>query len=124
MVEVIFYILIVNGLLRFKLWWDWRAKNIKKRVINHSLSAAIDTFIYLVSSWYLFGWDAGGWLILALGYRWLMFDIFFNLSNKDEWWHYGDSSKLDKFLVAMGNFHLVPKIALIILGITIIILTT
>lgn len=59
--------------------------------------------------------------MLAIGLRWLLFDLFFNLINDWEWNNYGSSSKLDKFLLNLGDFHLLPKIALIVLGIILII---
>ena len=118
--DILAYILIVNLLLAFKLWWDKRAKD-SGRIINHGLSAAIDGLLYTLSAWFLFGWDAGGWIVLAIGYRWLSFDILFNIINGWKWDHYGTSSKLDKFLLSIGKFHLLPKMLLIILGILIII---
>ena len=121
--EILIYTLIVNALLGFKLWWDWRTKNIKKRIINHSLSAAIYGLLYTISAWFLFGWDSGGWIVLAIGYRWLLFDFFFNLINDWEWNHYGSSSKLDKFLLNLGDFHLVPKLVTLFIGIILIIFT-
>lgn len=117
-----YFIIIVNTLLVFKLWWDKRAKD-SGRIINHSLSAAIDVFIYTISGWFLFGWDAGGWILSAIGYRWIMFDLLFNLVNNDSWNHYGKSSCTDRFLIKLGKFHLVPKICLILLS-AILIITT
>ena len=118
---MIAFILIVNALLIFKLWWDYRAKNVKHRIINHEQSAAIDGVIYIVSAWLLIGFPvAAGWVILAVGYRWVMFDIIFNLLNKWKWNHYGKSSRLDRFLGKMGAWHLAPKTALIVLGIVLI----
>jgi len=119
---VFLYIIIVNALLAFKLWWDKRAKD-KGRVINHSLSAAIDVFIYVVSAWFCVGWDAGGWIVLAIGYRWLMFDIIFNVINEWEWNHYGSTSRLDRWLTRLNGWHLAPKIILIIFGVLLIIFT-
>jgi len=116
------YIGVFILLLIFKLWWDYRAKNVKKRIINHELSALIDGTIYLVSGWFLLGWSVGGWLILVVGLRWLLFDIIFNMLNGWRWDHYGRSSGVDRFLIKMGKFHLAPKIGLILLGIILIIL--
>ena len=114
------YIAIVNVLLVFKLWHDWHAKNVEKRIINHELSAVIDTFIYLVSAYWLFGFSAAGWIISALAYRWIVFDVGFNLINKDKWDHYGKSSWLDRQLTKLGKFHLLPKLLLLALGIILI----
>lgn len=119
---LIWFINIVTILLLFKIWWDKRAKD-SGRIINHSLSAAIDGLLYTLSAWFLFGWDSGGWIVLAIGYRWLLFDISFNLVNGWKWNHYGLSSKLDKFLHSLGKFHLLPKIFIIALGIILIIFT-
>lgn len=117
---MVIFILIINVLLVFKLWWDFRAKK-SGRIINHEFSALVDGIIYLVSGWLLFGFlDLAGWFILAVGYRWLTFDLFFNLINKDKWNHYGRSSKLDRFLLKLGKFHLLPKILLIMIGIWLI----
>jgi hypothetical protein len=115
-----YFIIIVNLILVFKLFWDTIAKD-SGRIINHSLSAAIDGLLYTLSAWVCFGWDAGGWIVLAIGYRWIVFDILFNIINGWKWNHYGTSSKLDKFLLSLGNFHLVPKILLIAIGILLII---
>ena len=117
--EILIYILIVNALLAFKLWWDKRAKT-KGRIINHSLSAAIDGLIYSVSAWFCFGWDAGGWIVVAIAYRWILFDLIFNAINEWEWNHYGSSSRLDRWLTRLDKWHLAPKIILLIFGIIII----
>ena len=120
--ETVIFFSIFIVLLAFKLWWDWRAKS-KGRIINHFRSATIDTFIYGISSYILFCWQFYGWFVLSLGLRWLLFDLFFNIINNWEWNHYGSSSKLDKFLINLGDFHLLPKIGIIISGIILIIFT-
>jgi hypothetical protein len=114
--------LIFLVLLIFKLYWDKRAKN-KGRIINHPLSAAIDGLIYIISAWFLFGWDAGGWIVLAIALRWILFDILFNVINDWEWNHYGSSSRLDRWLTRLDVWHLAPKVILLIFGIVIIIFT-
>jgi len=118
------YIIIVNVLLAFKLGWDWYAKNKKKRIINHTKSAAIDGALYLAAAYLSFSGIIliSGWIILAVGYRWLAFDVLFNLLNKDKWDHYGTSSKLDLWLTKLGKYHLAPKIGLIVLGVILILL--
>ena len=121
--EVLIYLSIFSILLCFKLWWDWRAKTKKKRIINHLRSALIDGLIYGISGYLLFGWGFIGWFVLAIGLRWILFDLFFNLINDWEWNHYGSSSKLDKFLLNLGDFHLVPKLVTLALGIILIIFT-
>ena len=120
--EVLIYLSIFTILLGFKLWWDWRAKS-RGRIINHFRSALIDGLIYGISGYLLFGWRFIGWFVLVIGIRWLLFDFFFNLINGWEWNHYGSSSKLDKFLLNFGDFHLLPKFGLILIGIILIIFT-
>lgn len=122
MERIYYFLIIVNILLAFKLWNDRRLHLDPNKKVNHPLSAAIDGGMYIISSWLLFGWGAIGWIVLAIGYRWLMFDLLFNLINHWEWNYYGSSSVLDKFLINLGEFHLLPKIILIIAGILIIML--
>lgn len=95
--EITIYILIVNLLLFFKLWWDKRAKD-SGRVINHALSSAIDSFIFFIAGFFLFGigTNLGGFFIASLGYRWLMFDLGFNLINGWHWSNCGDSGFIDQ----------------------------
>jgi len=123
LMEVLIYLSIFSILLAFKLWWDWRAKTKKKRIINHFRSALIDGLVYGISGYLLFEWRFIGWFVLVIGLRWILFDFFFNLINGWEWNHYGSSSKLDKFLINLGDFHLLPKIGIIITGILLIIFT-
>ncbi len=110
------FIIIVNILLGFKLYWDKRAKN-KGRIINHAFSATVDTLIYILSAWWLFGVDAGGWIISALGYRWIFFDLLFNKMNGWKWNHYGLSSRIDRFMFVVGKWHIVIKLTLFLSGI-------
>lgn len=118
--EIIYYIIIVNILLAFKLWWDYRAKNVQHRVINHELSALIDGFIYLISGFLLFGFNIGAIFLITLSYRWIFYDLGYNLLNKEEWNHYGESSKLDIFLKKTGRWHIVIKLIPAIIGIIIL----
>lgn len=118
--NILIYFCIFLVLLAFKLWWDKRAKD-SGRIINHTLSAAIDGILYTVPAWFLFGWSCGGWILLLISLRWLLFDILFNLINGWKWNNYGTSSKLDKFLHSLGPFHLVPKVLLVITAIILII---
>jgi hypothetical protein len=114
------FIITVNILLAFKLAWDWYAKNKQKMVINHAKSAFFDGFVYVVAAWFSFGLSGIGWVIVAVGYRWIMFDILFNLINGDKWNHYGNSAWTDKQLKKLGKWHLIPKIGVIIIGIILI----
>ena len=112
-------------MLIFKLWWDYRAKNKKKRIINHLQSSLIDGGIYLVSSVLLFHNDIStvfGAVFLALGFRWVAFDILFNLLNGWKWNHYGQSSKLDLFLKRCGKYHMIPKGIVLLIGIILILI--
>jgi hypothetical protein len=112
------YIGIVNVLLAFKLWWDYRAKTKFGRVIDHKKSVVIDGCIYVVSSLFLFNdwFDAIGFVIIAAGYRWLVFDLLFNWLNGWKWNHEGFSAKLDKFMKKMGPWAEPIKIGVIIVG--------
>ncbi len=122
---MILFISIVNILLAFKLAWDWYANNKKKRIINHFRSALIDGFLYLIAAYLSFDTLIliSGWVILAIGFRWLMFDFLFNIINNDKWNHYGKSAKLDVWLTKLGKWHLTPKFGIIITGIILIILS-
>ena len=114
------FILIVVILLGIKLAWDWKAKNQEKRIINHARSAMVDGGIYVLSSWILFLPNAyliAGAVILALSFRWIAFDILFNLLNKDKWDHYGTSSVLDRFMTKAGKYHLLIKAIPVVVGI-------
>lgn len=126
MVEIALFALVVNALLAFKLWWDKKAKD-KGRVINHTLSAAIDTTLYLITGCILFSWGAVGWVVIALGYRWIVFDLLFNVINNWHWANCGNSSWLDvKGDLLDGKddnrcyLVFLPKAAVIAIGILII----
>jgi hypothetical protein len=114
---IVFYGTVL-ALLVFKLWWDWKAKNIDKRIINHFRSALIDVGVYCFVSFGLFGLDFWKWVLLACSIRWIAFDTIFNLINGDKWDHYGKSSTIDRFMTKLGKFHLVLKLTLLIAGIT------
>ena len=115
------FVLIVNLLLVFKVIWDYQAKNKEHRIVNHGKSAVIDGVIYVFAAWILHGWDHIVPLtLIAVGYRWVVFDIVFNLVNKDAWNHYGKSALLDRFLTKTGKFHLLIKLIPIILGIVLL----
>lgn len=114
------YAIIVNLLLAFKVIWDYQAKNKEHRIINHARSAIIDGAIYVVASWLLFLPDVytiAGAVILAVGYRWIAFDVSFNLANGDKWNHYGTSSVLDKLMTKAGKYHILIKAVPIVIGI-------
>lgn len=119
--DILIYTAVFLGLLIFKLIWDKKAKD-SGRIINHFQSALIDGILYTLSAYLLFGFRGVGYVVTAVGFRWLLFDIFFNLINNWEWNHYGSSSKLDKWLINLKDFHLVPKIITIAIGIALIFL--
>ena len=113
-----YFILIISALLAFKLAWDYHAKNAEKRVINHAISAVIDTALYCIAIYFLgLSW---WYLLFAFAFRWIFFDLFFNLLNKDKWNHYGDSSKIDILMKKTGKFHIVIKLLLLLLSIWLI----
>lgn len=112
------YAIIVNLLLVFKVIWDYQAKNKEHRIIDHARSAIIDGAIYVFAAWILLGADyIIGATLIAVGYRWIMFDLAFNLANKDKWNHYGTSSVLDRFLTKMGKYHLLIKAIPVVVGV-------
>lgn len=124
----IYFALIVNILLVFKLWNDKRLHDDPDKRVNHWLSAVVDMTIYTVAGWFLLGWDVGGYLIVALGYRWFMFDILFNKLNKWHWAYCGNTSKMDEIGDELDGkddercyLMLVPKVLLIAGGVLIII---
>ena len=61
-----------------------------------------------------------GWIVSAAAFRWIAFDILFNIIQGWEWTHYGKSAWLDKQLTKLGRWHLVPKIILLLTGISMI----
>ena len=120
---ILIYILIVNFQLGLKAFGDWWYKKYKKKIINHGLSSAIDVLIYCGSSLWLFGNNivfAVGMIVLAIGYRWNMYDQVYNYINNHKWNHYGTSDWVDRFQIKMGKYHLTTKFGVIILGIILI----
>lgn len=110
MKAALIYFAIVNLLLVIKLGWDWYSKNKKKRIINHGRSVVADGVVYVLSSYFLFcapDWCSlffmFGVLFISAGYRWVFFDIIFNLINGDKWDHYGNSSKFDLFMIKLRD---------------------
>ena len=61
-------------------------------------------------------------MFLMIGLRWLLFDLAFAKVNYDKWVYYGTSSELDKQLTKLGKYHFIPKIIVIAIGITLIII--
>lgn len=95
-----YFIIFVNVLLGFKLFWDHRARVKHKRVIDHGLSLSIDMILYSGMSIFLFGvsWIGVAWVFTATMYRGLVFDLLYNLIFNNKWAYCGDSSRVDEFL--------------------------
>ena len=105
---------IINALLIFKLGWDWYAKNKQKRVIDHFRSALIDGIIYAMSIYFLkISWF---YLLFAVSYRWIVFDIAFNKLNGWSWDNYGSTSKIDLFMKKTGKWHIAIKLIILTLS--------
>jgi len=115
------YAIIFTLLLAFKVIWDYQAKNKEHRIINHGRSAIVDGSIYVIAAWVLHGW---AYIIpltlISVGARWILFDLAFNIANKDPWDHYGESSFLDRMLKKTGKFHILIKAIPVIAGIIIL----
>ena len=122
MEKIIYFIIAVNLLLAFKLAWDWYAKNKKKRIINHFRSALIDGMLYLFFI-YIFKLPWGVFFV-AIFYRWILFDLIFNILNGDKWNHYGESSYLDRLMKKTGNWHIVIKITALIISLWLTLILT
>lgn len=121
--NILYQILIINILLIFKIWWDYRAKG-NGRIINHIRSAAIDLTIYLISSYLLFKPDLLliiGWVIISLSYRWILFDAIFAKINWGVWVFYGTSSWTDRQLLKVGKYHFLIKLIPLFIGLTLIV---
>jgi len=122
----VYYFLILNGLLGFKLWNDKRLHDDPDKRVNHKLSAAFDGLAYVISGWFLVGWDVGFFILFSLAYRWTFFDLLFNLINKWPWNYCGETSKLDNTVDAWdGNdnrctFGFIIKTIILILSIILI----
>lgn len=126
-----YFIIIVNLLLIFKLYWDHRARTKDGRVINHGRSLWIDMLIYSGASIFLFGvsWSGLAWVFTAVMYRGFVFDLFYNLIFHNKWSYCGNNSKIDKVadafdgtrdnICVLGFF---IKLILIIIGIILIII--
>ena len=117
------YIIFINALLVFKLWWDWKSKK-SGRIINHTKSAMVDGLLYIIASVLCFTivrnlsfWVAIGAVIIAASYRWIAFDAIFAKINWGTWDKHGTSSKIDVWLVKQGRYHFFIKLIPIAIGI-------
>ena len=115
------FILTIGG----KLMHDYHAKNVEHRIIDHTKSAIEDTSIFIAAALLIFVgltemglYTAVGAVGLALSFRWILFDILFNIANGDKWDHTGKSSSMDRALAKYGQWlKLLPLIiSIIILG--------
>lgn len=124
MIKIIIFFSIFLVALIFKLFWDYRVKNKEKRVINHLKSSIIDGLIYVASALILFGFTCtgAGFVFIAIGLRWVLFDIIFNLLNGWKWNHEGESAKTDKLLKKFRKFDILIRVSPIVIGILILIL--
>lgn len=127
------FIIIVNLLLVIKLIWDTYNKKVRKRIINHSLSALIDGILYSAASLLLFhfveGWkliECVGVVFLATSYRWIFFDAIFAKINYGTWDKHGQSSKVDQFLLwfdkRIGRWHVLIKLVPVAIGMSLILI--
>lgn len=126
MIGTIVYFGIVNLVLTFKLWWDYKQKN-KGIIINHKMSALRDGAIYVVTSYFIYCfpsfcsfWFLFGIVLTSAGYRWIVFDLVFNHLNGWKWDHYGLSSWLDQKMYILGKYHLIPKVLVIVIGLILV----
>ena len=126
--SIIIFIIAINLTIAFKLWWDWTAKNKEGRIIKHGLSSVIDGSLYVISSLVILGLFGKfnlivqiGSVVLAVSWRWIIFDILFG----DIYWNgidwHGKSSKLDVWLVKLGRFHFLIKLVPVAIGLALII---
>ena len=104
---VLVYIAVVNVMLLIKLAYDRYSKLVKKEIVNHDLSAGIDTFVYFIVV--LLAGMPFAYILVALSYRWIMFDWLFDMIDKDSTSLYGSSSKIDIFMVKLGKWHIYVK---------------
>ena len=127
---MIWFAIIVNALLIYKLIHDWYVKNRLLKTPSHKGSAIFDTVIYTASALFLTNWkwiEALGLVLLAWGYRGLFFDLIFNLMNHWKFDFCGDSSKIDETVDKLDGkddnsckLGIVLKIVLILIGISVI----
>jgi hypothetical protein len=123
---MIFFIVVISLLLGFKLWWDFRAKNVEGRVINHARSALVDVVIYIAASgvFYPDFYAMVGAVIFACGFRWILFDAIFAKINWGTWIFYGESSWIDKQMAKLhekfGLKHLLIKLIPLLIGILLV----
>lgn len=109
--NIIIYISIFTFQLGLKAIGDWWYKNKKKKIINHGLSSGIDIAIYIVAGYFfiiapyepvsvLF---SIGVLVTTLSMRWWLYDLIYNIINKEKYNHLGGSAGLDQLLKWFEN---------------------
>ena len=99
--NLLIYILIVHLYIAFKLWWDHRARTRDKRVINHRTSGAVNVLLYTSSALVLlvpqYGWWVAGCILWSsFFWKWLLFDLGYNIIFKNKWSYCGNWSWIDK----------------------------
>ena len=113
------FTIVIFLLLAFKMWWDTRAKDKYKRVINHTKSSIIDILLYTLSSILIFDkwYVILGYIILGLSIRWIFFDPIFSKINWGVWDFHGTSSTIDRFLTRLGKYHFFIKLVPVLIAI-------
>lgn len=121
------FIIVINLIIASKVWLDWRAKNKEHRIINHTVSSVISGSLYILASiiilgvWGKFHWSVLiGSVILAVSWRWIIFDLVFAKLNWGVWDKHGTSSRVDVFLTKLGKYHYLIKLVPIAIGIGVI----
>ena len=119
------YLMTIIVLILFKVLWDSYARR-EGRVINHYLSASLDTGLYFLFAVFIYVLHNHEYnfmmftlmTLTALIFRWMLFDLVFNIFNygASEWNFYGTSSVIDKKCNFLGGYAcLFIKIVLICL---------
>ncbi|MGB0880940.1 MAG: hypothetical protein ACPGTO_10275, partial [Polaribacter sp.] len=92
-------------------------------IINHTLSWWLVFTINLAAALLLF-WGDWQFIIglgfIASGMFWILFDAIFGKINWNDWHFHGTSSKIDRWLVSLEDWHFLVKLIPLILGILII----
>ena len=125
------YIAIFLGQLIVKGIGDWWYKNKKKKIIPHGVSVAIDGLIYLLAAYFLFCapewcsvWFMVGVMFTSGAARWILYDLIYNIVNKEKLNHLGGSSGLDgmlKWFIKKGISQYIIKAIMLGIGINILV---
>lgn len=131
--NILIYIAIFTFQLCLKALGDWWYKKYKKRIINHGVSSAIDIVIYVISGYFFIvvpfeptsAIFAIGTLIFTLSLRWWLYDLIYNIVNKEKLNNLGGSAWLDGMLIwfeSKGISQYIIKAAVSGIGIFLIII--